>query len=245
MLALYFDLSQALSIYFLLLLEPLQLFILSPHLLCLVLLLFPLPFTFLNQLSISLLAHLALVLKPGSLSFPFSLLDGQAALHLFLVEAQLVKLRLKFLVLADRAQLLLLYFELMRQELVLAARLIALLLPPPHAVLLALHDLALEHVELLARAPRVLLLLLLLHLLKHLLVCFELQVGDHLVLQARFVLVLLLSLNGTDFFVDLAMLVFSQALLLSQRCFDCCLNSLHMLKSSFAVQLVEPDPLLE
>ena len=101
MLALYFDLSQALSIYFLLLLEPLQLFILSPHLLCLVLLLFPLPFTFLNQLSISLLAHLALVLKPGSLSFPFSLLDGQAALHLFLVEAQLVKLRLELLVLAD------------------------------------------------------------------------------------------------------------------------------------------------
>ena len=138
-----------------------------------------------------------------------------------------------------------LYFELMRQELVLAARLIALLLPPPHAVLLALHDLALEHVKLLVRAPRVLLLLLLLHLLKHLLVCFELKVGDHLVLQARFVLVLLLSLNGTDFFVDLAMLVFSQALLLSQRCFDCRLNSLHMLKSSFAVQLVEPDPLLE
>ena len=132
----------------------------------------------------------------------------------------------------------------MGQELVLAACLIALLLPAPHAVLLALHDLALEDVKLLARAPRVLLLLLLLHLLEHLLVCFQLQVGDHLVLQARLVFVLLLSLNGTDFFVDLAMLVFSQSFLLSERCLDSLLDCLHMLKSRLSVQLVEPDPLL-
>ena len=68
------------------LLEALQLFVLTPHLLSLFLLLLSLPLPFLNQLSISFLAHLALVLNPGSLGLPVSLFNGQSALHLLLVD---------------------------------------------------------------------------------------------------------------------------------------------------------------
>ena len=90
-----------------------------------------------------------------------------------------------------------------------------------------------------------LLLLLLLELLKQFLICFELEVCDHLVLVAGLKFVLLLPLDSADLFLDLSVLVLSELFLLGERCLNCRLDGPDVLQPRLPLQLVQSDALLQ
>lgn len=198
-----------------------------------------------DELSVGLLALTEQLLSSESVGFACLLFRPDALVHLRLLLLDLVELLLDILVFALRLELLLLHLELMGQHLILAARLHSLLFPSLHAFTLAMQDLLMQSLKFLSSHPSMLLLLLLLKLLEKLLVRLKLKVGDHLILHPRFKLVLLLSRDHANFFLDLPVLFIFQPLLLRQRGLDRLLDRLHVLESGFALKLVQPDALLQ
>ena len=91
------------------------------------------------------------------------------------------------------------------------------------------HNFLVEAVKFLLVLTRMLFLLLLLKLFEELLVCFKLKTGDHFILHPRLKLVFLLPLDHVHLFLDLAVFLLFQTLLLCQRCFNCCLDGRYML----------------
>ena len=84
----------------------------------------------------------------------------------------------------------------MSKHLVGFSSLATVLLPVVDVGPLVVHDLPVQLVELFTIDATVVVLLLLLQLFEQLLVGFEFKIGDHLVLQARLVLVFLGASNG-------------------------------------------------
>ena len=164
------------------------------------------------------------------------------ALLLLLDFSELV---LDVLLLVLSLHLLGLHLQLMRHHLVRLSGLTAVLLPMSHVRALVCLNLIAQLIKLLASDAAVVILLLLLKLLKQLLIRLEFEIGNHLVLQARFVLVLLRSSDRLDFFLDGLVLFVLDSLLMLQRSLNSVFDRLDMLEPRQSLQLVQPDSLLE
>ena len=185
------------------------------------------------------------LLVHGHLGFVLSLLLLDELRLLLLLPLDLCKLLLDVLLLLLAFEVFHLHLKLVPYELVGLSGVPAPLLPVVHAGLLALHDLLVQQVHLLACYPVVVLLLLLLQLLQEFLVGLELKIGDHLVLHARLVFVPLGPLDGVDLLLHGPVALVLDFFLVPQGRLYRVLHCLDMLEPSHPLQLVEPDPLLE